>query len=230
VLARQFNLLTEDKRAEVARRPAADVKAFQNHLTTGFLGTPYLCRVLSDHGQLDTAYALLNQDTYPSWLYPVKQGATTIWERWDGIKPDGTFQDPGMNSFNHYAYGAIGDWLYSGVAGIDLDPAQPGYKHVLIRPQPGGKLTSVRASLDTQYGEVASAWRIAGGQFELAVRVPPNTHATVWLPHATAVAAVTESGRPLAGVEGITQATQGDDTVIVETGSGEYRFAYAAGG
>ena len=134
-----------------------------------------------------------------------------------------------MNSYNHYAYGAVGDWLYSVVAGIDLDPAQPGYKHVLIRPQPGGKLTSVSASLDTQYGEVASAWTVAGSQFVLAVRVPPNTHATVRLPHATAVAAVTESGRPLAGSEGIIHAAQGDDAVIVETGSGEYHFAYALG-
>ncbi len=159
----------------------------------------------------------------------MKQGATTIWERWDGIKPDGTFQDPGMNSYNHYAYGAVGDWLYSVVAGIDLDPAQPGYKHVLIRPQPGGRLTSVSASLDTQYGEVASAWTVAGDQFALAVRVPPNTHATVRLPHATTVAAVTESGRPLAGAEGITHAAPDDDAVIVETGSGEYHFAYALG-
>jgi alpha-L-rhamnosidase len=229
VLALQFNLLPEGKRAEAARRLAADVKAFQDHLTTGFLGTPYLCRVLSDNGHLDTAYALLNQDTYPSWLYPVKQGATTIWERWDGIKPDGTFQDPGMNSYNHYAYGAVGDWLYSVVAGIDLDPAQPGYRHVFIRPQPGGKLTSVSASVETQYGEVASAWKIAGGRFELAVRVPPNTHGTVRLPHAAAVAAVSESGRPLDAVKGVTRAAQFGDAVLVEIGSGEYRFAYSAG-
>jgi len=227
VLALQFDLLPENLRAEAVRRLAADVRSFRNHLTTGFLGTPYLCRVLSDHGQLDTAYALLNQDTYPSWLYPVTKGATTIWERWDGIKPDGTFQDPGMNSYNHYAYGAIGDWLYSVVAGIDLDPGQPGYKHVMIRPQPGGNLTSVTARLDTQYGEVASAWTIAGREFALTVRVPPNTHATVRLPHGTSPVAVTEGGRPLQEVAGITGTTQDGDAVIVETGSGEYRFAYS---
>ena len=134
-----------------------------------------------------------------------------------------------MNSYNHYAYGAVGDWLYSVVAGIDLDPAQPGYKHVLIRPQPGGKLTSVSASLDTQYGEVASAWKVAGGRFALTVRLPPNTHATVRLPHATAVAAVTETGRPLEGAAGITQVDQDGDAVIVEIGSGEYHFSYPAG-
>jgi alpha-L-rhamnosidase len=95
------------------------VKDYGYHLTTGFLGTPYLCHVLSRFGYTSVAYRLLLQDTYPSWLYPVKMGATTIWERWDGIRPDSSFQTPGMNSFNHYAYGAIGDWMYRVVAGID---------------------------------------------------------------------------------------------------------------
>jgi alpha-L-rhamnosidase len=227
VLALQFDLLPEDKRAQAAQRLANDVKRFGNHLTTGFLGTPYLCRVLSDHGQIDTAYALLKQDTYPSWLYPVQQGATTIWERWDGIKPDGTFQDAGMNSFNHYAYGAIGDWLYSVVAGIDLDPAEPGYKHVFVRPQPDGNLAWVKASLATQYGQVDVAWKTIGNQFALVVRVPPNTHATVRLPHAGSVAAVTESGRPLDAAAGIVRVAKDVDAVSVAIGSGEYRFAYA---
>ncbi|WP_202795982.1 glycoside hydrolase family 78 protein [Opitutus terrae] len=226
VLALQFDLLPEDKRPEAARRLAADVKRFGNHLTTGFLGTPYLCRVLSDHGQLDTAYALLNQDTYPSWLYPVSQGATTIWERWDGIKPDGTFQDAGMNSFNHYAYGAIGDWMYSVVAGIDIDPAAPGYKHLLIQPRPGGGLTDVRARLETQYGQVASAWKLADGHLELVVEIPPNTRATIRLPGAARMKDVRESGQPLARAAGITQVSRRDDAVIVAAGSGEYRFTY----
>jgi alpha-L-rhamnosidase len=111
-LALWFDLLPDDMRPEAAKRLAEDVQNFQNHLTTGFVGTPYLCHVLSSNGYLDVAYDLLNQDTYPSWLYPVTMGATTIWERWDGIKPDGSFQDAGMNSYNHYAYGAIGSWLY----------------------------------------------------------------------------------------------------------------------
>ncbi len=122
VLALKFNLLPDDKRAGAVRRLAEDVHRLHDHLTTGFLGTPQLCRVLSDFGQTRTAYALLLQKTYPSWLYPITEGATTIWERWDGQKPDGAFQDPGMNSFNHYAYGAIGDLMYSVVT--DLDPIQ----------------------------------------------------------------------------------------------------------
>ena len=119
----------------------------RGHLTTGFVGTPYLCHVLSRYGYTDVAYLLLNREEYPSWLYPVKQGATTIWERWDGQKPDGTFQDVGMNSFNHYAYGAIGEWMYRVVAGLEIDPREPGYKHVLVQPQPGGGLTSAEARL-----------------------------------------------------------------------------------
>ena len=226
-LALSFGLMPAGQEAQAARRLAADVRAFRNHLTTGFLGTPLLSRSLSDHGYTDVAYALLNQDTYPSWLYPVKMGATTIWERWDGIKPDGSFQDPGMNSFNHYAYGAIGNWLYGVVAGLDADPEEPGYKHLRIQPQPGGGLTHARATLETMYGPAASGWEFADGQFRLDVTVPPNTHATVTLPHA-ALAQVTESGRPVAAADGVTRAAQEGESVIVEVGSGRYRFVYGA--
>ncbi|HEY9006528.1 MAG TPA: family 78 glycoside hydrolase catalytic domain, partial [Ohtaekwangia sp.] len=124
VLALNFDMLPESQRAQTAERLALNVKDYDNHLTTGFLGTPYLCHVLTRFGYTDVAYDLLLQETYPSWLYPVKMGATTIWERWDGMKPDSTFQTPGMNSFNHYAYGAIGDWMYRTVAG--LQEAAPG--------------------------------------------------------------------------------------------------------
>ena len=162
-VALQFDLLPEDLRAEAARRLAAEVKT-RGHLTTGFVGTPYLCHVLSRYGYTDVAYLLLNREDYPSWLYPVKQGATTIWERWDGQKPDGTFQDVGMNSFNHYAYGAIGEWMYRVVAGLEIDPREPGYKHVLVQPQPGGGLTSAEARLQTLYGETVSGWALADGK------------------------------------------------------------------
>jgi len=226
-LALSFGLMPDNEVAQAAQRLANDVRSFDDHLTTGFLGTPLLSQTLSDHGHLDVAYALLEQDTYPSWLYPITKGATTIWERWDGIKPDGSFQDPGMNSFNHYAYGAIGSWMYRVVAGLDLDPQEPAYKHVLIRPQPGGDLTSARASLETMYGTTASAWEIADGQFHLDVTIPPNAHATVRLPHAT-VAQVTESGRALTGARGVTGTTQDGSTVVVEVGSGRYQFAYPA--
>ena len=143
VLALQFDLLPEELRPVAAKRLAEEIRE-RKHLTTGFLGTPYLCHVLSRYGYLDEAYLLLNRDEYPSWLYPVKQGATTIWERWDSQKPDGSFQDSSMNSFNHYAYGAIGEWMYRVMAGIETDESAPGYKHVLIQPRPGGGFTRSR--------------------------------------------------------------------------------------
>lgn len=180
-LALTFDLPPESMRAAAADRLAADVRKF-GHLTTGFLGTPNLCKALSDSGHLDEAYMLLNRTEYPSWLYPITKGATTIWERWDGIKPDGTFQDAGMNSFNHYAYGAIGMWMYSVIAGISLDESRPGYKHIFIAPHPGGGLTRAQAAIETVYGRVSSDWRIADGKFRVKVEIPPNTTATVKLP------------------------------------------------
>ncbi|HMC83964.1 MAG TPA: family 78 glycoside hydrolase catalytic domain, partial [Chitinophagaceae bacterium] len=139
VLALQFDLLPESMRPKATQYLVDDIKGRGNHLSTGFLGTPYLCHVLSSNGRTDVAYDLLLQPTYPSWLYPVKMGATTIWERWDGQKTDSTFEDVGMNSFNHYAYGAIGDWMYRVVAGIEI--GEPGYKHILIQPHPDKKFT-----------------------------------------------------------------------------------------
>ncbi len=228
VLALQFDLLPEEMRPLAARRLADEVRQ-RKHLTTGFLGTPYLCHVLSRFGYLDEAYLLLNREEYPSWLYPVKQGATTIWERWDSQKPDGSFQDSSMNSFNHYAYGAIGEWMYRVMAGIEIDENAPGYKHVLIQPRPGGGFTSVKASHQTPYGRVASAWTLEGGRFELTVEVPPNARATVRLPRAK-LGDVTEGGRPLSSTSGASNPRQEGDDVWVDVGSGDYRFGYPTPG
>jgi alpha-L-rhamnosidase len=230
VLALHFDLLPEALRLKAAARLAELVRNQNFHLTTGFVGTPYLCHVLSRFGHTDVAYELLNQETYPSWLYPVKKGATTIWERWDGIKPDGSFQDAGMNSFNHYAYGAIGEWLYRVVAGIDVDAAEPGYKHIVFQPQPGGGLTHVRASVDSPYGLVASEWDLTDADFTLKVTVPANTRATVHLP-ASALDQITEGGRALVMGDGITGARiAGDksDTAVIEVGAGDYAFTTSA--
>jgi alpha-L-rhamnosidase len=171
---------------------------------------------------------LLNREEYPSWLYPVTQGATTIWERWDSQKPDGSFQDTSMNSFNHYAYGAVGEWMYRVMAGIETDEAAPGYEHVLIQPRPGGGFTRVKASHETMYGKVSSAWTLESGRFALTVEVPANTRATVRLPGAR-LADVTEGGRALSGDDGVTGQRQDGDDVVVELGSGRYAFAYPAG-
>jgi alpha-L-rhamnosidase len=223
VLALHFDLLPEDLRPKAAARLAEKVREFGYHLTTGFVGTPYLCRVLSRFGYTDLAYELLNQESFPSWLYPVKKGATTIWERWDGIKPDGSFQDAGMNSFNHYSYGAIGDWIYRVVAGVDTAANAPGYKHVLIQPQPGGGLTHARAALRSPYGEIAAAWELTEADFRLQVTVPPNTRATVRIP-ASSLSQVTESGRALSTAPGVTSTQVEGDAVVAEIGAGRYEF------
>jgi alpha-L-rhamnosidase len=224
VLALQFDLLAEAQRPAAARHLAEEVRG-QGHLTTGFLGTPWLLFALSEYGYLEDAYRLLNREAYPSWLYPVKQGATTIWERWDGIMPDGSFQSPTMNSFNHYAYGAVGEWMYRVIGGINIDAAAPGYKHTLIRPRPGGGLTGAKASHLTPYGEVSSSWYIESGRFYLTVSIPPNTTASISLA-AARQSDVLESGKPAAVVEGITGVKQAGPDLIVDVGSGRFEFSY----
>ena len=228
-LALEFDLLPEAMRAEAAARLAGDVRKFK-HLTTGFLGTPVLCKALSDYGYLDEAYMLLNRTEYPSWLYPVTQGATTIWERWDGQKPDGSFQDVGMNSFNHYAYGAIGDWMYRVVAGLELDDAAPGYKHIVIAPRPGGGLTRASTSVESMYGLATSGWGIADGKLTMTIEVPANTSATVRVPGAK-LDGVSEGGKALAERADVLKARQVGNAVELEVGSGKYVFvsAYSAG-
>jgi alpha-L-rhamnosidase len=223
-LGLEFNLLPDAQREDAGNRLSANVRQF-GHLTTGFLGTPYLADALTATGHLSDAYMLLMNKKYPSWLYPITQGATTIWERWDGQKPDSSFQDVGMNSFNHYAYGAIGDWMVRVVAGLDIDEAAPAYKHILVAPQIGGGLSSARAELMTQYGPAASGWAIDGGRMRMNVRVPPNTRATVRLPGAR-LAQVVEGTQPAASAPGVVSASQSGADVVVEIGSGDYAFAY----
>jgi len=226
-LALAFNLLPENLIPKAAQFLADDVKKF-GHLTTGFVGTPLLCKTLSANGFEDLAFMLLNRKNYPSWLYPVTQGATTIWERWDGQKPDGTFQDVGMNSFNHYAYGAIGEWLYHYVAGMDIDPAAPGYKHILLAPHPGGGLTNADAEFTSLYGKIKSAWKLEGNDFVYDVTVPANATATVTLPAAKPdQLTVNSQALPVPMKESVKQT---DKSLSVNIGSGSYQFRYPANG
>ncbi|WP_423148428.1 family 78 glycoside hydrolase catalytic domain [Rubrolithibacter danxiaensis] len=224
VLALNFDMLPEGLRAQAAERLVKNVKDY-NHLTTGFLGTPYLCQVLSRFGYRDVAYSLLLRESYPSWLYPVKMGATTIWERWDGQKPDGTFQTPNMNSFNHYAYGAIGDWMYREIAGIREDEEVPGYKKIIIAPHPGGSLSNASAEYETLYGTVKSAWDIKDGKFILNITVPANTTAGVHLPGASS-AKVAIDGKDISTAKTINNVSKNADELQFTVGSGSYQIEY----
>ncbi len=223
VLALNFDMLPENLREQAAARLAENVKGYGTHLTTGFLGTPYLCHVLTRFGYTDLAYQLLLQERYPSWLYPVKNGATTIWERWDGQKPDGTFQNAGMNSFNHYAYGAIGDWMYRVMAGIDTNEDGVGYKHSTIKPHIGGGFTIVSASLETYYGRLSSEWRLEGDKLFMNVEIPANTISTVYIP-AVDVTGISEGGKKLSMLKEIEVVGQEDGYILLKLGSGKYHF------
>lgn len=228
-LALRFNLLPDLLQAQAAKRLVGEINSRKGHLSTGFLGTPALLFALSEHGQLDAAYRLLLKNTYPSWLYPVGRGATTIWERWDGIKPDGTFQDPAMNSFNHYAYGAVVEWMYAVAAGITSDPSAPGYRRSIISPRPpaDGSLTHVRAQVETPYGLLRSGWQLDGDVLSVAVSIPPNTRARVVLPSA-AHGRVSIDGVPLAHTGMSPGEVQGLDLAF-EIGAGDYEFTVQSG-
>ena len=185
ILALVFGLVPEEHRARTIADLAKLLEENDGHLTTGFLGTPAFCDALTGAGRLDLAYALLLKEDYPSWLYQVSRGATTVWEHWDGLKPNGKMWSPKMNSFNHYSYGAVGDWMYRTIGGIAPDPAAPGYQRIVFHPQPGGGITRSRQRLETAYGPVSMAWTLADGAWTLAFEVPPNTTARLILPEGT---------------------------------------------
>lgn len=222
ILALQFDMLPEEYRQQAADRLADNIRMY-GHLTTGFLGTPYINHVLTRFGYTDLAYELLLNKNYPSWLFPITKGATTVWERWDGIKPDGSFQSRFMNSLNHYAYGAIGDWMYRGMAGINTTEEKPGYKHSFIKPHIGGNFSEVSASLETYYGRISSAWKIDGERLLLNVEIPVNTISTVYIP-ASDPEKILLNGRPLSFSGGISLSGIEKEYVIIKMGSGKYEF------
>jgi alpha-L-rhamnosidase len=222
-MALKFELLPEELRPKAAQYLEENIEAKGWHLSTGFVGVGYLLPVLTNAGKLDTAYRLLLQDTFPSWLFPVKHGATTIWERWDGWTPEKGFQDPGMNSFNHYSLGSCGEWLFEHVAGIAPDFEHPGYKHTIIHPYPGGGLTSAQASMGSIYGRIVSGWKLDGQSLTLHVSIPVNTTATVYVP-ADPGEKLTEGGKPAESAEGVTFVRTQDSAAIYEVGSGDYTF------
>jgi alpha-L-rhamnosidase len=180
LLGLAFGLLSEDKQANAKKHLLETIEAADNHLRTGFLGTPLLSQVLDETGEIDLMYKLLFNETYPSWFYSINQGATTIWERWNSYSKEEGFNPMSMNSLNHYAYGAIGEWMYERIAGIA--PLEAGYKSIRIAPEPRQPLTSASASVNTPYGKVSSSWEVVNNEFQLEVVVPPNTTAKVSIP------------------------------------------------
>ncbi|UJF35571.1 glycoside hydrolase family 78 protein [Paenibacillus hexagrammi] len=183
VLALQFGLLSDEQKKQAVQHVTADIRLRRTRLSTGFLGVGYLLPALSDHDQLEVAYSLLTQEEFPSWMYSIKHGATTIWERWDGWTEHKGFQTPSMNSFNHYSLGSVGEWMFRFMAGIEADPVAPGFKNTIIRPRAGGRLNSVQASYDSLYGRVEVSWSLSGqATFRLEVTIPANTSAIVYVP------------------------------------------------
>jgi len=218
-LALAFDLVDGPMRDEAARRLVADIEAHGGHFTTGFVGTKDLLVALSKVGREDVAYRLLLNRTYPSWLFSIEHGATSIWERWDGWTPEKGFQDPGMNSFAHYSFGSVAQWMFQTIGGIDA--AEPGYARLDLRPRPGGGLTHARTRFDSPHGPVEVAWELVGDTLELAVEVPPNVRADLALPMR---GEVREGGRPLEKAPGVRLVAREADTLTLELGSGRYRF------
>jgi alpha-L-rhamnosidase len=213
-----FGLVPPEETAAVVRNVVRDIESRGNHLSTGFQGTAYLMPVLARYGEHEAAYRLATQTTSPSWGYMVAQGATTIWELWDADK-----KGPEMNSRNHAALGAVGRWFFEGLAGINIDPSEPGFRHIIIRPMPVGDLSSAGAEYESVRGQVSSRWRVEGKRFTLNVVVPVGSRATVSLP-AAKVGWIMESGRPVESAEGVHRVREEGGAVVCEIGSGSYEF------
>ncbi|SDY21921.1 alpha-L-rhamnosidase [Evansella caseinilytica] len=180
VLALHFDLAEEPHRERIMTSLETNISRHKNHLSTGFVGTPYLCHALTENNRHDLAGTIFLKEDYPSWLYAVKKGATTIWERWNSILPNGDFDTSGMNSLNHYAYGSIGEWMYRKLAGIQQ--LEPGYKKMFIKPQFIKGITSVAATYQSVYGEIKTAWSCQNKRINVEVEIPANTTAILYLP------------------------------------------------
>ena len=216
-LALNFNLLPDDLRSNATQHLIQGIRHYRNHLSTGIQTTHRAMLELTRNNHPDVGWQLLTNRSFPSWLYMIDNGATTIWERWDGYVKGRGFQDAGMNSFNHWALGAVGEWMWRHIAGLNPDEAQPGWKHFTVAPRPGGGVTWAIGEYQSIRGRVACDWKIEGTQLKLRVAVPPNTTATICVPASDALR-ITESGKPASGVRTT------PDGAVFEVGSGTYEF------
>lgn len=221
VLAIAYDLFDESQQKLAAEHLVRRVKECGGHLSTGFIGTKDLMLALAKVGRNDIAYQLLHNETYPSWGFTIKNGATSIWERWYGWTPEKGFADPGMNSFAHYSFGAVGQWMFENIGGIKTDG--PGFKKIIIQPQPGGKLTWANTSYHSIQGLIVSNWAIRNGRFKLEVTIPPNTTADIYFPNLDAEQ-ILESGMIAHNADGITWLRQEGEYTVYYVESGHFRF------
>ncbi|MDQ3788566.1 MAG: alpha-L-rhamnosidase, partial [Actinomycetota bacterium] len=210
----------------VPRAVARLVELTEHGIATGFLGVSLIAPVLDRFGHAERAHALLRNENPPSWRYPLRHGATTVWERWDGYTDERGFQVAAMNSFNHYALGSVGEWLYRGIAGLGQAPGSVGYRDLLIRPRPG-HLTSASARYESVRGTVATDWAIADGRLTLAVTVPPGATATVHVPTADP-SSVRERGLPVREATGVRVLHTEPGALVCLLTSGDFHFTSAA--
>lgn len=220
-LALRFDLLPGALRAHAAQRLVDDIEAKGWRISTGFVGVGHILPVLARFGHMDVAYRLLLSEEFPSWGHCIRQGATTIWERWDGFTEEKGFQDPRMNSFNHYALGSVGAWLFGSVAGIRPDRERPGFERILIEPRPGGGLTHAKARYDSIRGTIECAWTKEKDRLRINVTIPANTTALIRIP-AKQEDLILESGRPAVEAAGLTLLSRDEEAALFEAESGNY--------
>ena len=215
IISLYFRLLPESSREKAVCDLIGLLQKEGGHLVTGFMGTPYICHALSENGHTKKAFELLLKEDFPSWLYQVKQGATTVWEHWDGKRPYGSMWSPAMNSFNHYAYGAVGEWMFRAMAGIECSEAGPGFKEIIIRPHIGGNLKYVKTSYESIYGRIRTQWDCEGSEVRLKIEIPCNTRALICISHVKKIKK-----------EGSLQFKEKDTEMQAQCGSGVYEILY----
>jgi|GEM_PF-71112 len=225
-LALGFDMLPKNLRAKAAAHMVEAIKKYDWHISTGFVSTLQLMRALTASSQVDLAYRLINNKTFPSWGYSIEQGATTIWERWDGYVKGRGFQNPGMNSFNHYAYGCVGDWMWKNIVGINTEG--PAFKRIVIRPRIGGGIAWAKGTYESIRGPISVDWRKTGESLSLSLSIPPNTTATVYVPIGEN-STVRESGAPVEEAMGVKFLRNEDGCAVFAVDSGSYRFQCHAG-
>jgi len=220
-LALHFDLLTDAQRKRAAEHLVERIKAKDYHLSVGFVGVSLLLPTLTEIGRSDLAYRLIQNTTYPSWGYSIEQGATTIWERWNSYTKKDGFGDAGMNSFNHYAYGACCEWMFRSMLGIETDGV--GFRKLLMKPEPGEGITWARGHYDSICGRICSSWKTNFDAFQWDVTVPANTTATLYIP-AGAVKDITEGGLPVTKSKGVTFLRMDHNRAVFSVDSGSYSF------